>query len=222
MNIAICLSGTVRLTKNSLHSIDLIKNRGHNVKIFIHTWKFECSKSLELHSPGWEEPELIEKLQQLYNPELLDINKYEDHIPLLKTFQSQLPITLNSRSVYSMWYSIFKSNQLKTQYEKCNNMVFDLVYRIRFDSNIIDNEHFSVPVNNYNTLYIPSGYDWGGINDQFAYGSSQYMDIYSNIINNLNLCGTMPYNTETILFNYLKSCNIVATRTRLLVRIHNR
>jgi len=57
-------------------------------------------------------------------------------------------------------------------------MKFDCVIRMRFDS---DFEGKTLDVSKCSDgLYIPEGEDWlGGINDQFALGSSESMDIYS-------------------------------------------
>ena len=56
-------------------------------------------------------------------------------------------------------------------------MQFDVVMKWR--SEIIFNNLFNIENILDNTIYIPIGKDWGGINDQVAYGNLNSMTFYS-------------------------------------------
>jgi hypothetical protein len=116
-----------------------------------------------------------------------------------------------------MYYSIFKSNELKKEYEKENNITFDCVIRSRFDSDIIS--ELEIESYDLSKVNIPIGKDWGGLNDQFAFGNSDSMDIYSDLINNLSSVNSL-YHPETMLQNYITLKNLNINRCVLDARIH--
>lgn len=131
-------------------------------------------------------------------------------------------------STISMHYSIFKSNELKMKYEKDNNIIFDYVVRLRYDSLIEDEINFDDYIND--DIYIPFGSDWGGsmanigeggLNDQFAIGKSHLMNRYSNLYNSLDQCTNIDYHPETIFRHYISNTKIKICRIPLLVEINN-
>lgn len=121
----------------------------------------------------------------------------------------------------SMHYSIFKANQLKKQFEVENNLTFDWVIRMRTDSdfryNTLDVRSLTADLN------IPSGEDWSdlGINDQFAIGHSNIMDLYSDLYNKLHYTQSIKYYPERMLYLHLKNMNILPNRIDFPVRINN-
>lgn len=87
---------------------------------------------------------------------------------------------------------------------KSYNEKYDLVISLRIDL------HFETKFNfdhvEKDTIYIPSGSDWGGINDQLAYGNSETMEKYHKIFDNCIYFlerGTVPH-PET-----LNSANLI-------------
>lgn len=92
-------------------------------------------------------------------------------------------------STRAMTYSWFKANELKRKYEEKNNFKYDLVIRVRTDSipyttipkkeleKINDTLYFSAHINRnyYNFDHIPKG----TYPDEFVFGSSSLMDIFS-------------------------------------------
>ena len=127
-----------------------------------------------------------------------------------------------------MHYSIWKSNELKKQYEKENDIIFDVVIRIRYDSLIEDQFNLSNYIDG--DIFIPFGGDWGGttcgfgqagINDQFAIGKSKIMDSYSNMFNCFADCLSSDYHSEMLFRTYLKKKNINPRRIPLIVEINN-
>lgn len=236
MKIAVCISGGIRYPHLGLQSIKKIMPNEY-VKIFIHTWKIEDIMSFLKTLHGLEHKE-IEKLCEIdlsflenYDYEKLLIEKYDQSkkkferlLDCLKFVPSTDSEDIQHRidvGPISMQYSIFKANELKKEYEKENNMVFDWVIRMRTDSDFryekldlytLDHE-----------LNIPSGEDWGdnSINDQFAIGTSHAMNLYSDLYNNFHYYQSVKYYPERILHSHLNKMNLTPNRIDFPVRINN-
>jgi hypothetical protein len=236
MKVAVCLSGAIRYPHIGLKSIKNIFPNDY-VKIFIHTWKISNREEFLKTISGLEFKEynnIIEtqfNFLEKYNYEKLLIEDYES-----KKFKFQeiynslnlLPIENSEGCIkprydvgpISMHYSINMANNLKVMYEKENNIIFDTVVRMRFDSDF-ENKIFNI--NEYpNTLNIPNCEDWcGGINDQFAFGPSSVMNDYSNFYNNITEIEGVPYHPETMLLKYFNMKKIHTNRCDFRVRINN-
>jgi hypothetical protein len=237
MKVAICISGNIRYPHIGLESIKKIVPNDC-IKIFIHTWKIVDTESFLKTIFGLQskEPDNIFETQfnflEHYNYEKLLIEDYDESkhsefeaihnsINLLPFQQGACIVPRHDVGPISMHYSIYKSNQLKCDYEKENNMIFDKVIRMRFDSNFGGNE---LHLNNIpNGINIPRGEDWcGGINDQFAVGSSDAMNLYSNLYNHIDKIRDVQYHPETMLRKYFEMYNIAVNRFDFRVVINNR
>lgn len=219
MKFAVCLSGYPKFIDKSLQSIDKIKNYG-DVKIFIHTWNI--SDVEKFRSTCWNpnlNKDAVSLINDLFNPESILIENFENNKYYLESIFNSHAFTKFARrdiGPISMYYSIFRSNKLKIEYEQKNKMNFDCCVRMRFDSDIKDD--FNIKNYDLNLLNIPQGKDWGGINDQFAFGNSGDMDKYSNVI--YGIVGDI-YHPETILMNHLHANKINVSRINLKVEINN-
>lgn len=216
MNVAVCFSGTVRCPENGLNSLKLIFPND-DVKVFGHTWvnlnneKDYVNSNLDVNRGS--NFNLLEK----FNFETLLVENYKSkkiHFQKMYDFFNFKIHDAPPRTdlgIVSMFYSIYQSNSLKRKYEILNNMKFDKVVRIRFDSNF---ENKNLDLKNISSdLLIPSGNDWcGGINDQFAIGSSESMDIYCDLYNSFSMVKHVPYHPESMLGEYLKIRSIIADR----------
>lgn len=93
--------------------------------------------------------------------------------------------------IQSQWYSLYRSNQLKCEYEKSNGFKYDGVLRFRpdvyvkekmlldyYDSNKLNIPHYS-PHNISNTDVLV-------VSDIISYGSSDILDKYCNFYNTQN------------------------------------
>lgn len=214
MQIAICLSGYPKLVDKSINTIKKIKENG-DVKIFAHSWQVQ---DLEAFKKTCWTPITID-----------DISSYDFQSHIVQCFDTELDklkdILKSHRFTHyvrrdigpiSMHYSINIANNLKVEYEKQNNMVFDCVIRMRFDSNIKGN--FNLLNYDLTNLNIPHGKDFGGVNDQFAFGNSSVIDKYSDLIHNLT--GDV-YHPETMLKSYLDTLNIKIDRPYIDIGINN-
>lgn len=246
MKIALCLSGGIKYPFLSLKSIKEGIFPNEDIKIFIHTWNVSNKNDYyeTVHGLEYKEKEntLLTDFNFLseYNYQSLLIENFCEHkCKFDKLFESlSFPeYRRNDIGPLSMWYSIYKSNQLKKHYEIENNMIFDCVIRMRFDSNFdekILNVSELICENNFfeeSTVYIPFGSrfssrpfleDWyDGINDQFALGSSNSMDVYSNIFNEISNLQDLCFSPELILKNYLERKSITCNRFEFFISINN-
>ena len=236
MKIAVCISGGVRYPHLGLQSIQKIIPNEY-VKVFIHTWKIKDKNSFLKTVSGLEhkeEDKIIEtnlSFLDNYDYEKLVIENYEECKSRFKIILDKLkfvPSTdeediepRNDIGPISMHYSIYNANKLKIEYEKENNITFDWVIRMRTDSDfkydVLDLKMLDCDLN------IPSGEDWSdtGINDQFAIGKSDIMNLYSSLYKNLYTVQSSKYYPERMLYLHLKNMNITASRINFPVRINN-
>jgi len=216
MNVAICFSGTSRDPDKGLNSLSSIFPND-NVKVFGHTCpnlnneKDYTNSNLDVNRGS--NFELLER----FNFETLLVEDYKSkkiHFQKMYDFFNFKIHDAPPRTdlgIISMFYSIYKSNYLKRKYELSNNMKFDKVVRIRFDSNF-ENKNLDLKTI-VGDLSIPSGNDWcGGINDQFAIGSSESMDVYCDLYNCFSMIKHVPYHPESMLGEYLKIRSIEINR----------
>jgi hypothetical protein len=236
MKIAICISGGIRYPHLGLKSIKkIIPNE--NIKIFIHTWKIKNVEGFLKTISGLEHKEKDKVVDtnysclENYNYEKLLVENYESCEKKFEQLLSNLKFVPSTDfedahprfdvGPISMHYSIYKANELKKEYENENNMKFDWVIRMRTDSD------FKYEILNLhslnNDLNIPSGEDWSefGINDQFAIGRTNTMDLYSSLYKNFHLTQSIKYYPERMLFTHLKNMGLEATRIDFPVRINN-
>ena len=239
MKIAICISGAVRYPEFAVRSIENITKNYEDLKLFIHTWKIYDREDFTTTIHGLE----LKEKQNIVETDLgiIDQNQYKYETLLIEDYESKkhhfqkiydcldinpfIPDTCikprHDIGYISMLYSIWKSNQLKKDYENENNIVFDRVIRMRFDSDFEGKELDLKKLPD--CINIPKGEDWcGGVNDQFALGTSQLMDIYSDLYNNLTNMGTIDYHPESILRDYLNSMQIELNRFPFNVIINNK
>lgn len=239
MNIAICFSGGIRYPENGILSIDQIKNgnNNHDIKVFAHTWnipdKEKFLKSTHRSKDKNPNKSVVNNFNVLceYNFESLLIENYSSKEIEFGNIFNSLNFKSYSNtniSTLSMHYSIFKCNKLKMEYEKKNKIVFDYVIRLRYDSFIVSSINFN-DYSNYD-ICIPFGSDWGGskanygeggINDQFAIGTSKSMDLYSNLFNVIDQYTNTDYHPETLFRHYISNQNLKINRIPLLVEINN-
>jgi hypothetical protein len=173
MKVALLLSGQFRNGKECYQSIydNLISHYDTDVFISYH----------------YEEPDVtFEELDELYKPKYIMYEKYEkDLIDKFNLTNNFLHYTeSNPSSLCKMWFGNMMVNILKDDYEKNNDMKYDVVIKCRFDVNILEKIELKLPENQ---IYIPIGWDhMDGVNDIFAYGDSESMDYYSSAFYSLD------------------------------------
>lgn len=176
MKIAICISGQPRSVKTGY---DYMKNnllnpyKDHEIDFFIHTWAND-SKTSDLYDSIYEVKS--DRIDIPLNKKYINARFPKIDSPAYPAFNT-----------YSMFYSVFHANQLKKDWEDEKGFKFDVVVRTRFDFLINKNMDFSDIQSG--KIYVPDcRNDPNRIfcTDQFAYGTSEVMDLYSNTYQNLN------------------------------------
>ena len=172
--VAVCFCGMTRtgpyVVDNILYHTNKIEGK---VNFFMHTWSTNKFRPIQSKSPGFIEkygdnidkkklPDLIhrkfddtyeniEKMEKNYNFTSIEIERQD------KEFESNF-IKLYDAPPYH-WYSWWKVNQLKIQYEKIHKMKFDYTIKIRpdiiFDKNFNIQEDLNLIENNKNCFYAP-------------------------------------------------------------------
>lgn len=126
-----------------------------------------------------------------------------------------------------MAYSIRESCRLKKAYECSNNITYDIVFRMRFDTDIPAWD----PTTSYcrDAIVIPVGQDHAdrGINDQFSYGPSALMDLLCEFYHHIDIICTAPHwlrSPEHCFYNYLASVDLIPNqivRKNIIAYINN-
>lgn len=186
MKIAICYSGHLR---NYQEPFNVFKTymKGIDYDIFIHSWKslgFDGVRG-DGHLKSAEVNE--KNIQDFFSAKKILIEPQKDFE--VKKYLFRLgPGTRNAVTVISMMYGIKQANELKSSYEKENNFTYDVVFRMRPD----------LLINKFQTqqelelackgegIFVPKFGNYHGLNDQFAFGKSSYMDLYANLYANMD------------------------------------
>ena len=188
MKIAICISGQPRYLEEGFYFINKYFHN-YNVDYFIHTWWDEEYIENEflytnIKREGKYDKDTINKINKYYKPKSFLFEKQK----LFETSNEVNYRGLYPLSVYSMFYSIKCSNELKRKYEKENNFTYDLVIRTRFDI-VINNLNLNLLDLDLDYFYLGGEIHRGGQinvpNDQFCISSSSNMDYYSSLYDNL-------------------------------------
>ena len=178
MRIAILFSG--RIEKYDQHYTNIMERivQDHDADFFLS------------HSP-----ELLEDLDdfaRIYQPkaitndpiEFSDFSGYTCH-----------PDTSKPHNVLSMWINRQRVFQEMRNYMINTNTWYDVVIHARIDTWYDEPLNYGALLNKDNTIqdqevFVPHGYDWGGLNDQFAVGNyysmESYMTLYDDVQNVLD------------------------------------
>ena len=210
MRVALLLSGEIRNWEDpykSLYNNILVK---YNPDIFIN---YNWESDIEMN---------VGKINEIWAPKELVFDKYRnDYYNVLfnSNTGNKAPET-NRDSVFKMWYGISKANKLKSDYEVANGFKYDFVIRSRFDLEYTQ----PLELKNFNDITIPIGWDHrGGYNDTFAYGSSEAMDYYASLFNNLQsyLIEGALLHPESILKYHLDKGPYGILRTSIPIKLRD-
>jgi len=167
--LALCLSGQARGLSKAHSFIQKNLLDPYNVDVFLHTWK---------PKGGIAQIQLYERMISLYDPILFSY----DH-PIPKETNQDMMVSIISHPANfctSMFYSIYKSNDLRVRHQISKNKKYDFVIRSRFDlalNAVIDFSKLKKRV-----VYISKDTDHPNplFNDQFAIADPDTMNIYAS------------------------------------------
>lgn len=190
MKIALCLSGHLRAYKEAFPSLKKFILDPYKPDVFIYTYPNQGFDGVRgdraLTATASNKKELIELYKPVkltidpMKPSYLDMNKYKDRIGSGCRDPNIIP---------SMFHGIYQANQLKVAWEIENAFKYDIAIRSRADvmyESMIDPKEFE-NCKTSNGIYFPAFGNYGGLNDQFAFGSSFSMDLYSSTFHNIDL-----------------------------------
>lgn len=194
--------------------------KNHKVDIFIDTWNtlhtnnsyaYQCKNDTantenyldvedinlkysprKIRIDNWENIKHILLAENFYPKDVLDLLKVHNN-ELIKE-RSSAPITIKDGCslIASQFYKFYGCNQLRKQYEKENNITYDIVIKTRpdviyfnkLDTNIID------------TSFFYADHPYGDI---FICSSGEKIDVFCNAINNIT---NIIFNHTTHPFNF--------------------
>lgn len=194
MRIALCFSGQMRSFKEgyNFYKKNLFDHYdSDDVDVFIHTWEEEYPGPWYMDAASWYGARDVVADKRFTAQQFSNYKVAHEAWPAVNTF--------------SMWYSVFKANELKRHYELSTGFRYDVVIRSRFDFALNRQLDFDILPDK---LYVPNDFIKGTIapnqiaaNDQFAYGSSEVMDRYSMTFWNIDRAYKMgvPVNGEDML-----------------------
>jgi hypothetical protein len=168
MRIAVLIYG--RLNKCVEHHNNIVKSIGtdNDIDFFLSSDNSHGS--------------LLNEFNKLYKPVLYNNSQihYEHDL-------GKYPGKRGETNIHNMTCHFINKNRVFLLLEEHINkerIQYDVVVSLRIDCVFQNSFNFNNLVDN--TIYIPSGYDWLGINDQIAYGKVDVMKKY-NSINALDL-----------------------------------
>ena len=191
-NLAVFFSGRILDYEINNEWIEIFKKHFDNFNI-----DYFCSINSELND---------------YHKEFLKVYNIKDRCYHFEKYvlDKTIPNTRLNPNMFSMFYNNKKCVEL---IEKSSKQ-YDLILRYRTE--ICYTNPFKIPdVIKPNTVYIPNNYDWGGINDQIAYGDLKsmktYTELYDNIIN-YNQNDNIRIHPETLLKHHLQKNKVNIVR----------
>jgi len=215
--VAICISGHMRAFEATFESLKHAIIGPLNADVFISTWE-----SLGTPFRGFDQRivrmntnDYISRINYLYRPKKLFVEPFI-HFPYRPKLIEKNWEGRDLNGILSMYYKIKMCNDLKSQYEKENNFTYDCVIRYRADLFILQAPMIRKGMD-LNKIYLPNFFDWGGYNDQFAYSSSQVMDIYSSLFDNIEkyMDEGMYINPEKLLKHHIDKNGIPVDRSEI-------
>jgi hypothetical protein len=234
MKIAVCISGIPKYWKKSLYSIQKYLP---TADVFIHAWDISSSEINATTAYSYSKYRDIDNINyqnimNSFNTKKYKVQKFSEKISDFKNELRHYSETIdniqgtetNSISQLSMFYGIREANRLKSTYERDNGFIYDIAFRFRFDSEIVEFINFQNGCLG-GFLYIPKGCDWGGINDQFYFGDNRLVDMASECYTFYEPClnQTKFYGPEVVFKQHLNSFLSAAsiTRVEMLIKINN-
>ena len=169
LKLALCLSGQARGLIKAKNYVKVNLLESFDVDVFAHTWK---------PSGGIFQLKLYEDINFHYNPIYL---AYDYPLPVSTNTDMLVPNSSHPANFCtSMFYSIYRANDLRIRHQITKDMKYDFVIRSRFDlalNKVIDFSSLEK-----GKVYISKDTDGPNplLNDQFAIADPDTMNIYAS------------------------------------------
>jgi hypothetical protein len=204
MKTAICLSGHMRSYQKTVSSLNDFIIKPLQADVFIHTWE-HLGWSYHVDAGSMRVATIFQnkEIEKLYKPKAFLIEKMVKNLGA--RYRKLLVDKRSADAIVNMFYKIYQADITRQKYEKFHGK-YDLVIRVRPDL------YFEEPINkddiedavNNDVLYLPNCGHYDGLNDQFAFGNSEVMKIYSYCFMDIpNIAVDIPFKPEVLLRQYL-------------------
>ena len=217
MRIAVCLSGAERLESHAF--THFVRNLPAEAEI-------DCFCFFWEGGPLSDEAALAELIARKAEGRLAFVEvQVGRNFAMDLELQVQTYPETNIENVIRMYRGIRRCNDMKLRRELASGRRYDHVIRTRADVQLaspLDLGRF-MPLTREFIVFPENGHWRGGLNDQFAFGASEKMDVYSLVIDYIpEHCGNgCPFHPETLLrfhLNRMQIMPILAPITAQLVR----
>ena len=164
----------------------------HDCDIFIHTWTKTGYGRRANHLDIIEKEVTEKELYELTNAKKVIVEDFKDEYQT-QLFDVKIPQGLielepiHHRNNLALFYTLYKTNELKKEYEIENNFKYDRVIKTRPDIDFkvnIPKEVFNYP--NHLMQWSFRINTQTQVCDKLAIGSSEIMDYYTSVFENLN------------------------------------
>lgn len=171
MKIAILFSG--RIEKYDQHRTNIMERivQEHDADFFLS------------HSPELSED--LDDFARIYRPKA--INNDPIHFPDVSDYKCH-PDTSKPHNVLSMWFNRRRVFQEMRNYMIQTDTWYDVVIHARIDAWYDESLDYRAILQSGlddRSVFVPHGYDWGGLNDQFAVGSYYSMESYMTLLDDI-------------------------------------
>ena len=236
MKVALLISGEPRFCTDFDQFISQLKNYDQ-IDFFFYLWsntpEEESDKRWNVVADFWRSIDVkkarnkIEDILKNKKFNIIEVEVFDRHKITIPTISNKASET-NVRNVWHMhtgWYNV---NQLKKNYELKNNSKYDVVINGRLDIKLnkeLDLNIFHKTLNNNkNCVYTPIKPLYGklghSLNDQLAIGSSESIDVYTNLVNK-NYSKSIIFHPETLLSFHLKKEKILDIKFNFDISLRN-
>jgi len=200
MKVAILFAGRVGLAaithNNTMHNIVV----AHDVDFYLST-----DASLT---------EDIEEFKSVYSPVRVNLETIPED-----DFVLSIPENMDAAPKRAVQCQFYNKQRAYQEMEK-SGRIYDVVILYRTDINIETQLNLSLEYNN-NTVYIPEGSDYLGINDQIAFGSMAAMKVYTSLYSSMPVyyAQGIRYLGEPQLKKHLETSGIHVVRVKFAYNI---
>jgi hypothetical protein len=205
MRIAVCLSGAERLESPALTLFARNLPQDAEIDCFCFFWQ---------GGPLSDEAALGQLIMRKAEGRFrgVEVSVGRDFAMDFDMVVNKYPET-NVENVIRMYRGIRRCNDMKLRRETAQGFRYDHVIRTRADLQIVtalDLGKF-MPLTREFIVFPDNGHWRGGLNDQFAFGSSEKMDTYSAVIDYIreHCAAGCPFHPETLLRFHLTRMQIM-------------
>jgi hypothetical protein len=217
MQIAVCISGAERLESQALTHFARNLPPEAQIDCFAFFWE---------GGPLSDETALAQLINQKTEGRFRSVE-----VQVGRNFAMDLDLAIqaypetNIENVIRMYRGIRRCNDMKLRRELHHGARYDHVIRTRAEIQLASPLELGkfMPLTREFIVFPENGHWRGGLNDQFAFGASEKMDIYSLVIDYIpdHCANGCPFHPETLLrfhLNRMQILPILAPITVQLVR----